>query len=325
LGAIRRDAFARAGGFDERYTGATMEDIELGMRISSAGGRIVLDPLLRGTHLKRWPVWSMVRTDLWGRGTPWVRLLFRRRELPTALNLGWRHRLSALLSVYLAWALARRRGVRATATLAGFLGLNHRFHLLLWRRGRRRTAVLGLPLHVVHHLTAVAAVASGCALELGSLLRRLALTRLPLAGSVDSGGDPPDLGARLHVCDDDRTHRDDGALPDGHVARKPRAADRARLAGSDPVAWAARARAPSPTSSNSFWGPAPQPKTAETGVPSAVRAPTAAMSPEAHPRASTTSAPSTKRHRSRVMAWIERSGIRHDHPSPCRAGTGRAG
>lgn len=172
LGAIRRDAFLDAGGFDERYTAATMEDIDLGMRVTAAGGRIVLDPELRGTHLKRWPVGLMLRTDFWGRGTPWVRLLLRRRDLSTALNLGWRHRLSALLSIYLTWALARGRVRRASVALSGFAGLNHRFHLLLWSRSRRLTAVLGLPLHVLHHLTAVAAVASGCALELVERGRR---------------------------------------------------------------------------------------------------------------------------------------------------------
>lgn len=173
LGAIRRDAFLEAGGFDaNRYSGATMKDIELGMRISAAGGRIVLDPWLRGTHLKRWPIAGMVGTDFWRRGTPWVRLLLRRGELSSALNLGWRHRLSALLSLYLAWTVARWRPARATAALTGFLGLNHRFHVLLIRRARKRTAVLGVPLHLLHHLTAVGTVASGCALELIGLFRR---------------------------------------------------------------------------------------------------------------------------------------------------------
>lgn len=183
LGAIRRDAFLEAGGFDERYTGATMEDIELGMRISAAGGRIVLDPWLRGTHLKRWSVGAMVRTDFWRRGTPWVRLLLRRRELPTSLNLAWRHRLSALLSLHLVWTLGGRRATRAAATLAGFLAVNYRFHLLLWRRGRRCTAALGLPLHVLHHLTAVAALAAGCLLELVGRLRgdRSAAAATPLS------------------------------------------------------------------------------------------------------------------------------------------------
>ncbi len=170
LGAIRRAAFLELGGFDsERYAAATMEDIELGMRITAAGGRIVLDPWLRGTHLKRWPVTSMVRTDFWKRGTPWVRLLLRRRELSSALNLSWHNRLSAMLSLYLAWAVGRLRVIPTAVAVAGFFGLNHRFHRLLWRRASMRTALAGLPLHVLHHLTAVASVAVGCLLELGGL------------------------------------------------------------------------------------------------------------------------------------------------------------
>jgi len=184
LGAVRRDAFLRAGGFDaDRYPSATMEDIELGMRISGAGGRILLDPLLRGTHMKEWSVRDMVSADLLRRGTPWVRLLLRRREFSTALNLGWRQRLSALLCIGLAVSLARSRPAHGAAALTGFLGLNHRFHLLLWRRAGVRTAALGVPLHVLHHLTAVAAVAVACGLELLDLPRaRRGATAMSPAG-----------------------------------------------------------------------------------------------------------------------------------------------
>ena len=146
LGAIRRGAFLSAGGFDaDRYRTSTMEDIELGMRISSAGGRIVLDPLLRGTHLKHWGVRDMVHADLWRRGTPWVRLMLRRGELPNALNLRWRHRVSALISMALAVSLGRGRPTHFAAALAAFLGLNRRFHRLLWRKGGARTTGAGDP------------------------------------------------------------------------------------------------------------------------------------------------------------------------------------
>jgi GT2 family glycosyltransferase len=180
LGAIRREAFMDAGGFDaERYPGASMEDIELGMRITAAGGRIVLDPWLRGTHMKQWPVSSMLRTDFWRRGTPWVRLLVRRRELSSALNLSWRHRTSALLSVHLLWSLVSRRPARAAGALAAFMALNHGFHALLWNRAGARTGVLGIPLHLLHHLTGVGAAITGCCLELATLMQRVAGSKEP--------------------------------------------------------------------------------------------------------------------------------------------------
>ena len=42
---MRRPDFVAAGGFDaERYTEASVEDIELGMRLRRSGASIVLDP-----------------------------------------------------------------------------------------------------------------------------------------------------------------------------------------------------------------------------------------------------------------------------------------
>ncbi|HEV2060815.1 MAG TPA: glycosyltransferase, partial [Solirubrobacteraceae bacterium] len=79
LGAIRREAFDAVGGFDaQRYARPCIEDIELGMRLHAAGRRIELDPAVRGTHLKRWTLASMVRTDLASRGAPWVALRLER-------------------------------------------------------------------------------------------------------------------------------------------------------------------------------------------------------------------------------------------------------
>jgi hypothetical protein len=78
LGAIRRELFELVGRFDE---GETLEDIELGYRLSARGCRIVLRPEIQGTHLKRWTLVQMVFTDVRDRGTPWVRLLLARRRM----------------------------------------------------------------------------------------------------------------------------------------------------------------------------------------------------------------------------------------------------
>ncbi|MBK7595157.1 MAG: glycosyltransferase family 2 protein [Gemmatimonadetes bacterium] len=89
-GAIRRDAFEAVDGFDTaRFPRPQIEDIELGYRLRDRGWRIRLDPSIQGTHLKRWRLWPMVRTDFRDRGLPWMRLLLERRgrTAPT-LNTG---------------------------------------------------------------------------------------------------------------------------------------------------------------------------------------------------------------------------------------------
>jgi GT2 family glycosyltransferase len=88
-GAVRAAVFSGCGGFDEaEYVNSSIEDIQLGYRMSSAGYRILLQPEIQGTHLKRWTLKGMITTDLLGRGIPWVRLLLSGKIRPAAtLNL----------------------------------------------------------------------------------------------------------------------------------------------------------------------------------------------------------------------------------------------
>jgi GT2 family glycosyltransferase len=168
LGAVRRNSFEAVGGFDEsRFPLASIEDVELGLRLRGAGGRIVLDPRIRGRHLKAWTPLSMVRTDFWRRGVPWARLLLRDRSAGAVLNLGWRHRLSAAGAVLLLAALLRRRPRVALAALLGTLVLNRGFYTLLASQGGPRLLFAGVALHQLHHLTAVAS------LPVAALLHRL--------------------------------------------------------------------------------------------------------------------------------------------------------
>jgi hypothetical protein len=180
LGAIRAERFDAAGGFDEQLFSepvASVEDIELGMRLAAQGARIELDPGLQGTHLKRWTVGEMVRVDFSRRGVPWVALLLRQRELSangaagapaagTTLNLGWRHRLSALACLLGAVALLRRRPAAALLALLALVGLNRSFYALLMRRGGIQLAGPSVGLHAVHHLTGLSSIPPGIALYL---------------------------------------------------------------------------------------------------------------------------------------------------------------
>ncbi|HVF77889.1 MAG TPA: glycosyltransferase [Solirubrobacteraceae bacterium] len=163
LGAIRREAFDAAGGFDAaRYPRPSIEDIELGMRLHAAGRRIALEPQAQGTHLKRWTLRSMLRTDLAARGAPWVALrLERGGDGAAALNLSWRHRVAAVAAVLAAGAAISGRGRIAALAIAAMMAPNARFYVLLARLGGPRLALAGIPLHLVHHLTAAASVPAG--------------------------------------------------------------------------------------------------------------------------------------------------------------------
>ena len=166
LGAVRREAFEAVGGFDaQRYPRPSIEDIELGMRLHAAGRRILLDPAVRGTHLKRWTLASMLRTDLAARGAPWVALrLERGGDGGGALNLSWRQRLAAGSAVVALAAALSGRGRLAAAALAAMIAPNAGFYARLLRLGGPRLALCGVPLHLVHHLTAAASVPVGVVL-----------------------------------------------------------------------------------------------------------------------------------------------------------------
>lgn len=157
LGAIRRDAFLGVGGFDDAYRAPSIEDVELGLRLTDAGHRIELAPDIQGKHLKSWTLAGMVRGDVLHRAVPWLTLLLNRGRMPTALNLGWRHRASALASVGLAGAVGTRRYRAVVPAAAALIVLNRGFYALLWQKLGPRKAALGVGLHVLHHLSAVAA------------------------------------------------------------------------------------------------------------------------------------------------------------------------
>lgn len=93
-GALRRQAFLEVEGFDEFYRRPSIEDIEMGYRITDGGGRIMLDPTINVTHLKRWTVRNAISTDVRDRGIPWMVLLLERGSFPNDLNLVLRYRIS---------------------------------------------------------------------------------------------------------------------------------------------------------------------------------------------------------------------------------------
>jgi glycosyltransferase involved in cell wall biosynthesis len=103
-GAIRKSRFLALGGFSSAYPRPSIEDIELGYRLRSAGGHIRLAKHIQVTHLKRWTFWGILVTDIRDRALPWTDLIRRTGHLPNDLNLKMSGRVSAV-SVYLLAAL----------------------------------------------------------------------------------------------------------------------------------------------------------------------------------------------------------------------------
>jgi GT2 family glycosyltransferase len=166
LGAVRRQAFEAAGGFDaDGFPQPSVEDVELGMRLRRAGAKILLDPRIRGRHLKGWTPLKMLGTDFARRGVPWTRLLLRQGEESTALNLSWGRRAAVANSVALLAALLARRPRLAAAALLGDLLLNRSLYALLARRGGPQLLLAGVGLHQLHQLTAAASVPTALALH----------------------------------------------------------------------------------------------------------------------------------------------------------------
>jgi glycosyltransferase involved in cell wall biosynthesis len=155
-GAIRRDVFHAVGGFDaRRFPRPSIEDIELGHRLREAGHKIVLDRNLQATHLKRWRLVPMIRTDITQRAIPWSRLILETRAMPDALNLAWSQRLSAAL-VAVAAAAAAVAGLKppfalvAVAALAGVVVINRDLYRLFFRSGGLPLTVIGIALHILY-------------------------------------------------------------------------------------------------------------------------------------------------------------------------------
>jgi GT2 family glycosyltransferase len=161
IGAVKRSAFMEVNGFDERYARPSIEDIELGARLVDNGASILLDPEIEGKHLKTWSLGNMVMTDIFRRGAPWIALMLRQRSVPSTLNLGWHHRLSALMLLLTIIFAAFSMWVFAAAAVAIFLLLNWRFYRLLITHRGVVFVLLGPLLHALHHLSAIVSVPIG--------------------------------------------------------------------------------------------------------------------------------------------------------------------
>ncbi len=170
IGAIRVSDFRDIGMFDEsRYNTAQIEDVELGYRLSRRGRKILLDPSIRGTHLKQWTLSGIVRTDLFNRGIPWVRLLLEsgsggaRGPSLGARDVASVGLVGASTLLLLLWPVTGRIELAAVAALCLALSitLSSPFHAWVWKSRGPRVALVSIPLYLLYHLTSVVAVVAG--------------------------------------------------------------------------------------------------------------------------------------------------------------------
>jgi GT2 family glycosyltransferase len=156
-GAIRREAFEAANGFDESYRWASIEDIELGQRLHRSGQRLLLCPEIQATHRKRWSLVQVIHTDIFRRAIPWTRLLLSQSSLPNDLNLRMENRVSAIaawtLVLLLAFAAANLSLLGAAVVpVALLLACNWALYRLFHQRRGFLFSLGAIGLHWLHYL-----------------------------------------------------------------------------------------------------------------------------------------------------------------------------
>lgn len=159
FGAIRRDVFLHAGGFDARFRQPSIEDIDLGLRIIEAGDKIGLIKNAQATHCKDWTLRQLWHTDIFRRAIPWALLLKAGRGNSNDLNISNRERLSAVVA-HLIWMLAIATVIApvlwplSIAGIVAYIAMNAAFFSYLYRTVGAGKATGGIVLHWCYHLYA---------------------------------------------------------------------------------------------------------------------------------------------------------------------------
>jgi len=141
-GVIRKINFLEQKGFDvETFKRPSIEDIELGYRLISAGGKILMIKDFLSTHLKVWRFVNLVHTEIFCRAIPWSRLMLKQTGLVNDLNVGIGERLRAVAAglFVLSLLLALMGWIPFTITMGFSLlvyFINYKlFNLFFQRRG----------------------------------------------------------------------------------------------------------------------------------------------------------------------------------------------
>jgi GT2 family glycosyltransferase len=165
-GVVKRTIYLDCGGLSESFDTPSIEDVAFGLRLNDRGISTRIVPDLQVKHLKRWTVGGWLRTDLFQRGIPWVRLMRARGEWVSELNATRSQRAAAaaaLASVVLLigawwWPWA---ALVAAAAMALFVFVNRGLFRLIARQQGIVRAVGTVPLHLLYALVCVASVVVG--------------------------------------------------------------------------------------------------------------------------------------------------------------------
>jgi|CXWL01.1.fsa_nt_gi glycosyltransferase involved in cell wall biosynthesis len=170
-GAIRRVVFLGMGGFDETYLKPSIEDIELGYRLTRAGHRIRLCKSLQVKHWKRWTIASMLQADFFQRAVPWTQLIHRHRGFVNDLNIGISGRVSVMLAGALLGAVLLAPWQPTVLVSAAVMGLilftlNVRLYRFFLEKRGLRFAAQAIPWHWFYFLYSGVAFVVGTACHL---------------------------------------------------------------------------------------------------------------------------------------------------------------
>lgn len=178
-GAIRTQVFREAGGFDESYRASSVEDIELGYRLTAAGRRIELDPDMQVRHLKSYTFTSLVRSDFWDRAVPWTLLMARRNVFYPDLNLRAANVAAAILLVLVfplslaaLWVLLPQNAWFApVVAILAYLALNASLWRCAWRHLGFFRLIAFILMHSFAYLYSVVGFGVGVALYMSERIR----------------------------------------------------------------------------------------------------------------------------------------------------------
>lgn len=162
IGMIDRQAFLAAGGYDTTlFAHPSIEDVELGVRLITAGHRIRLVHEALGTHCKDWSLWRVWHTDIVRRAYPWSALIADGRTTGIDLNVATGERITALLAVATAFFLLAAPVFWPALVAAGVAGVgygfrNRSFFSFLAKRLPLSGLVVAVTMHWCYHIYASA-------------------------------------------------------------------------------------------------------------------------------------------------------------------------
>lgn len=167
-GAVRREVFTELGGFDNsRFEKPSIEDIELGYRMSERGYQIMLDKELQVKHLKHWGWHSLIKTDISSRAVPWSKLILESKSIPEDLNLSISDRISTVLvGLLLACVLLLIAGqltlynspetvtiliIFILTLIAALIALNRDLYGFFLKKKGMKFTLFAIPMHFIYY------------------------------------------------------------------------------------------------------------------------------------------------------------------------------